>query len=202
MGNLADAYNATLTPEGNISIWLDGTQQVYNLGDMAWMVAASALVMLMIPGLGYFYGGLLRRKSALSMIWMSVAVMAVVFFEWFFWGFSLAFSPTGSRFIGDLKHFGLINVDLQPSSGSSSIPQLLFCLYQGMFAAITPVIACGAFADRARLGPVLLFSFCWATIGMCACTDLCCCVQLADPSAQSTIQSPTRLGMWMLVGAM
>lgn len=162
---LADKYHATLTPEGNISLWIDGKNQVYNLGDIAWVITATALVMLMIPGLGFFYGGLLRRKNALSMIWMSTAVMSVVFIEWFFWGYSLAFSETGSAFIGDLRHFGLMNVDLQPSQGSSSIPALLFCLYQCMFAAITPVIACGAFADRARLGPVLLFTFCWSTIG-------------------------------------
>lgn len=113
---------------------------------------------------GFFYAGLLRRKSALSMIWLSMVTLAIVSFEWFFWGFSLSFSEGANKFIGDLKHFGLINVDLQPSAGSTTIPSLLYCLYQGMFAAITPMIACGAFADRARLGPVMIFIFCWSTI--------------------------------------
>jgi Amt family ammonium transporter len=82
-----------------------GTIQVYNLGDIAWMISATALVWIMIPGVGYFYSGLLRRKNALSMIWLSMVTLAVVSFQWFFWGFSLAFSDTASRFIGDLRQF-------------------------------------------------------------------------------------------------
>lgn len=77
------------------------TELIYNLGNMAWIIVSTALVFIMIPGLGFFYAGLLRKKSALSMIWMSMAVMAVVTFEWFFWGFSLAFSQTANNpFIG------------------------------------------------------------------------------------------------------
>ena len=99
----------------------DGTEFVYNLGDMAWIVASMALVWIMIPGVGLFYSGLLRRKNALSMIWTSLASIAVVSFQvcslryyvndlltdtlekWFFWGYSLAFSETGNAFIGDLS---------------------------------------------------------------------------------------------------
>ena len=72
---------------------------------MAWIITAMALVWIMIPGLGFFYSGLLRRKNALSMIFLGVVVLAVVSFQWFFWGFSLAFSETGSKFIGDLSMF-------------------------------------------------------------------------------------------------
>ncbi|PWN47859.1 ammonium transporter [Violaceomyces palustris] len=154
--------NSTFTPEHNIATDDD---VLYNLGDMAWIIVATGLVFIMIPGLGFFYSGLLRRKNALSMIWMSMVICAIVSFEWFFWGFSLSFSQGGSnKFIGNLDHFGLINVDIQPSTGGAVIPQLLYCIYQGMFAAITPVIACGAFADRARLGPIMIFAFCWTTI--------------------------------------
>ncbi|PWN29505.1 high affinity ammonium transporter [Jaminaea rosea] len=143
----------------------DGTEVIYNLGDMAWVITATALVWIMIPGLGFFYGGLLRRKNALSMLWMSLVVSSIVFFQWFFWGFSLSFSQTSSNsFIGNLAYFGFMNVDIEPSSGGATIPQLLYALYQGMFAAITPVIACGAFADRARMLPVMIFVFCWSTI--------------------------------------
>ncbi|KDN41602.1 putative high affinity ammonium transporter [Tilletiaria anomala UBC 951] len=156
--------NSTLTPEHNIATTIDGTEYIYNLGDIAWIIVATALVMIMIPGLGFFYAGLLRRKNALAMIWMSMCVFAVVSIEWFFWGFSLAFSEKAGPFIGNLDHFGLMNVDIQPSVGGSTIPSLLYCIYQMMFAAITPVIACGAFADRARLGPILVFAFCWSTI--------------------------------------
>jgi len=96
---------ANSTAEGNIltQYLVDGkeTDLIYNLGNIAWIIVATALVFIMIPGVGFFYAGLLRKKSALSMIWMSMAVMAVVTFEWFFWGFSLAFSPTSTnRFIG------------------------------------------------------------------------------------------------------
>ncbi|TKY87695.1 hypothetical protein EX895_003276 [Sporisorium graminicola] len=161
--------NVTSTANGDILTYydVDGVPSplIYNLGNIAWIIVASALVFIMIPGLGFFYAGLLRKKSALSMIWMSMAVMSVVTFEWFFWGFSLAFSTTSSnKFIGNLDNFGLMGVDINPSTGGTTLPQLLFCIYQMMFAGITPVIACGAFADRARLGPVLLFTFAWSTI--------------------------------------
>lgn len=135
---------------------------------MSWIICATALVWIMIPGLGFFYGGLLRRKSALSMLWVAMVISSVVYFQWFFWGFSLAFSTSsGNSFIGDLAHFGFINVDIQPSTGGTTLPQLLYAVFQAMFAAITPVIACGAFADRARLLPIMVFVFCWSTVVYC-----------------------------------
>ena len=79
------------------------TPIIYNNGDIAWVLASTALVWLMIPGVGFFYSGLLRRKNALSMIYLSMMTVAVVSFQWFFWGFSLAFSPTGGRYIGNLS---------------------------------------------------------------------------------------------------
>lgn len=124
-----------------------------------------AQLALLCP-VGFLYAGLLRKKSALSMLWMSLILSSIVLFEWFFWGFSLSFSSTsGNAFIGDLTNFGMMGVDIQPSSGGTYIPQLLYAVYQGMFAAITPVIAAGAFADRARLLPVMIWTFCWTTIG-------------------------------------
>ncbi|GAA95425.1 uncharacterized protein L969DRAFT_614781 [Mixia osmundae IAM 14324] len=137
---------------------------VYNAGDFAWVLTSTALVMIMTPGLGFFYSGLLRRKNALSMIWASMVVFATVSFQWFFWGYSLTFSPTGSKFIGNLDNFGLMNVLLDESAGSTRIPALLYCIYQLMFAAITPMIAVGAMAERGRLGPIMVFTFVWATL--------------------------------------
>lgn len=137
----------------------------YSSGDFAWILVSAALVLLMVPGVGFFYSGLARRKSALSLIWLSMMSIAVVSFQWFFWGYSLTFSHTGdSGFIGDLSNFGLMNVLAQPSVGSSKVPDLLFCLYQGMFAAITPALAIGAVADRGRMLPALVFIFIWSTI--------------------------------------
>jgi Amt family ammonium transporter len=106
-------------------------------GDIAWMLTATALVLLMIPGVGFFYSGLARRKSALSLLWLSVMSTAVVSVQWFFWGYSLAFSHTAGPYIGNLDNIGLRNVLAQPSLVGPRIPDLMFCVYQGMFAAIT-----------------------------------------------------------------
>ena len=119
------------------------------------MITSTALVLLMIPGVGYgdfslssclmpiltissfFYSGLARRKSALSLLWLSVMATAVISFQWFFWGYSLAFSHNAGKFIGALDNFGFMNTLAQPSVGSPRVPDLLFAIYQGMFAAIT-----------------------------------------------------------------
>ncbi|KAJ3537760.1 hypothetical protein NMY22_g5452 [Coprinellus aureogranulatus] len=138
----------------------DPQTYIYNIGDMAFIMAATALVWLMIPGVGFFYSGLLRRKNALSMIYVSLASVAV----WFFWGFSLAFAENASPFIGTLRYFGLKGVLDQPSIGSTRIPSLLFMIYQCMFACITAALAVGAIAERGRLGPILVFIFIWTTI--------------------------------------
>jgi Amt family ammonium transporter len=101
------------------------------------MITSTALVLLMIPGVGFFYSGLARRKSALSLIWLSLSATAVVSFQWFFWGYSLTFSHSANYFLGDLANFGFKDVLAQPSVGSSRIPDLMFAIYQGMFASIT-----------------------------------------------------------------
>ncbi|KAL1890941.1 ammonium transporter Amt1 [Sporothrix stenoceras] len=160
-----EVYNGTagVADNGGDSLTSD-LNVYYSSGDFAWIMTSAALVLLMIPGVGFFYSGLARRKSALSLIWLSMMSIAVVSFQWFFWGYSLTFSHTGSSFIGDLSNFGLMKTLGQPSVGSSKIPDLLFCLYQGMFAAITPALAIGAAADRGRMLPCIVFMFIWATI--------------------------------------
>ncbi|KAK4050661.1 hypothetical protein OIV83_003387 [Microbotryomycetes sp. JL201] len=136
---------------------------VYNPGDMAFIILCATLVFFMSPGIGFLYSGLLRRKNALSMLFLSLAVYSVATVTWFFWGYSLTFSD-GSAFIGDLKNFGLMNVLDAPSAGSSKIPALLFCLYQSMFAGLTPTIATSGVAERARILPILVWTFLWASI--------------------------------------
>ncbi|CAE6453944.1 unnamed protein product [Rhizoctonia solani] len=158
--------NITYSVSNDIE-WYDaatGDTIVYNLGDIAWVLTCTALVWIMIPGVGFFYSGLLRRKNALSMIYFSMMALAVVSFQWFFWGYSLAFSDGASAFIGDLKYFALKGVLDQPSMGSTRIPALVFSVYQLMFAAITPMLALGGFAERCRLGPVAVFVFVWSTL--------------------------------------
>ncbi|KAG8848324.1 hypothetical protein FRC20_002597 [Serendipita sp. 405] len=142
----------------------DGTQFVYNAGDIAWTLASTALVWLMIPGVGYLYSGLLRRKNALSQLWLCMVTIGVVSFQWYIWGFSLAFSDTGGVFIGDLRYAALVGVLEKPSMGSVRIPSIVFCVYQLMFAAITPMLAVGAIAERATLGPIMVFIFVWSTL--------------------------------------
>ncbi|AEO63090.1 uncharacterized protein THITE_2107955 [Thermothielavioides terrestris NRRL 8126] len=155
VSGVADDGGDSLTSDLNV---------YYSSGDFAWILTSSALVLLMVPGVGFFYSGLARRKSALALIWLSLISIAIVGFQWFFWGFSLTFSHTGSAYIGDLSNFGLMKTLAQPSVGSTKIPDLLFCLYQGMFAAITPALAIGAAADRGRMLPCIVFIFIWATI--------------------------------------
>jgi len=126
-------------PTGGDSLHQD-LNLYYESGNIAWLITATALVLLMIPGVGFFYSGLARRKSALSLLWLSIMGTAVVSFQWFFWGFSLAFSHTAGKFIGDLSNLGLMNALGAPSVASPLIPDLLFAVYQGMFAAITYVL--------------------------------------------------------------
>ncbi|GAA5822384.1 hypothetical protein JCM3770_002374 [Rhodotorula araucariae] len=156
--------NASFTPEGNVLTYVAGETGmepiIYNTGDMAWILAAFCLVFSMAPGVGFLYSGLLRRKNALSMLFLSLMVFSLITVEWFLWGYSLAFGE-GSAFIGDLSHGGFVNVDIQPSG---SLPTLLFALYQGAFAGVTAVIAVGGAAERARIVPLLVFIFCWSTI--------------------------------------
>lgn len=89
------------------------------------------MVVVMVPGLGFLYSGLARRKSALSMIIVCMGAISVITFQWYFWGYSLAFSAQATNgFIGDLNHFGLINTLGAPSGGSPLIPELLYSFYQ------------------------------------------------------------------------
>lgn len=153
--------NVTYDASGDL---ISSTGTVFNEGDIAWTLASTALVWIMIPGVGFFYSGLLRRKNALNMIYLSMMTIGVVSFQWFFWGYSLAFSETASPYIGNLKYFALQNVLDQPSIGSARVPAIVFCVFQLMFAAITPMIAIGAVAERSRLGPLVAFVFAWSTL--------------------------------------
>lgn len=132
------------------------------------------MVMIMVPGLGFLYSGLARRKSALSLIWACIGSSAVVTFQWYFWGYSLALSSSATNgFIGDLKHFALQNTLAVPSPGSPLIPELLYSFYQLQFAAVTVAIVMGAIAERGRLLPAMVFSFFWMTLVYC---PVCCWV--------------------------
>ncbi|HEY3121896.1 MAG TPA: ammonium transporter, partial [Vicinamibacteria bacterium] len=128
-----------------------------NAADIAWMLAATALVLLMTPALGFFYGGLVRSKNALNTLMMSVAALGFVGLSWALLGYSLAFAP-GNAILGDLSRIGLRGVGLEPQG---TIPHVLFMAYQGTFAIITAALISGAIVERMAFGPYLAFLTLW-----------------------------------------
>src|SRR6476660_5387844 len=135
-----------------------------NGADTAWVLISTALVMLMTPALGFFYGGLVRRKNVLSTIMHSFFMLALISVQWVLWGYSLAFGPDHGGVIGSLDWLGLEGVGLTPNPAyAPTIPHQAFMIYQAMFAAITPALITGAFAERKRFKAFVLFSLLWAT---------------------------------------
>ncbi len=128
-----------------------------NPADIAWMLVATALVLLMTPALGFFYGGLVRSKSALNTMMMSVSALGFVGIGWALAGYSIAFAP-GNAFAGGLSRALLSGVGLE---AHGTIPHLLFFSYQGTFAIITAALISGAIVERMRFGPYLAFLFLW-----------------------------------------
>jgi ammonium transporter, Amt family len=138
-----------------------------NSGDTAWMLTATAFVMIMLPGLALFYGGLVRRKNVLSTIMHSFFGLAIVSVVWILIGFSLAFGrdATGAGLIGNLDYVGFFNVGLAPSpTYATTVPFVLFAAFQLMFAAITPALITGAFAERKRFASFVLFTILWSIV--------------------------------------
>jgi ammonium transporter, Amt family len=137
-----------------------------NSGDTAWMLASTALVMMMTaPGLAMFYGGLVRRKNVLSTMMHSFFILCLISVQWVLWGYSLAFGPDAGHFIGNLSWIGLNGVGLAPNPDyAATIPHQLFMVYQMMFAVITPALISGAFAERLKFSTFAVFSLIWATI--------------------------------------
>ena len=133
-----------------------------NPGHTAWMLTASALVLLMTPGLAFFYGGLVRARNVISTLMYSFMAMAVVSIVWVLWGYSLAFGE-GSAFIGDFSFFGLSGIDINDME-DNGIPTLLFVIFQMMFAIITPALITGAFVERFKFTTYLIFLVVWVTI--------------------------------------
>ena len=160
---------------GALSAWLalgapvaaaDGGE--IDSGDTAWLLIATALVMVMLPGLALFYGGLVRRKNVLSTIMHSFFGLAIVSVVWVLVGFSIAFAPDANLLgipglVGGLDFAGFMNVTLTPSAVyGTTIPFILFAAFQLMFAAITPALITGAFAERKRFASFVIFTVLWS----------------------------------------
>lgn len=130
--------------------------------NIAWILMSSALVLLMTPGLAFFYGGLVRGKNVVNTLMYSFVSMGVVSVIWVLWGYTLAFEG-GNEFIGTFDAFGLKDISFE-SGDDGSIPPALFVIFQMMFAIITPALITGAFAERFKFSTYLVFLVIWVTV--------------------------------------
>src|SRR6185437_10805678 len=129
-------------------------------GDTAWLLASAALVMLMTPALGFFYGGLVRRKNVLATIMHSFFILCLISVQWVLWGYSISFGPDAFKgIIGNLSWIGLNNVSSFTPNGdyAPTVPHMAYMAFQMMFAVITPALITGAFAERKKFKAFVLF---------------------------------------------
>ncbi len=134
-----------------------------NQADTLFVLLSAAFVMLMTPGLAFFYGGMVRRKNILSVLMQCFVALCLLSLQWILFGYSLAFAP-GNGFWGGLSWFGLNGVGAAPYAGySATIPHQAFMVFQMMFAVITPALIIGAFAERMKFSAFLVFTLLWAT---------------------------------------
>jgi len=134
-------------------------------GVTTWLMVSALLVMLMTPGVGFFYGGLVRKKNFISMIALSFVVLSLVSLQWILFGYSLAFGPDVGGFIGNLQYLGLSGVSAD--AGSAAYPPLIYMVFQLFFAAVTITIVTSAVAERIRLSSFILFVLVWVTVVYC-----------------------------------
>jgi Amt family ammonium transporter len=136
-----------------------------NSGDTAWVIVATALVMMMTPALAFFYGGMVRKKNVLSTLNLSFITIGVISVQWVLVGYTLAFGSNVGGLIGDLRFLGLSGVGAAPNADyAPTIPHLAFAAFQMMFAIITPALITGAFVERVHFKAYLLFCLLWATL--------------------------------------
>jgi ammonium transporter, Amt family len=136
-----------------------------NTGDTSWLLISTALVMLMTPGLAFFYGGLVRRKNMLSVLMQCFMVLCLISIQWVLFGYSLSFGPDKGSVIGGLEWSFLRCVGMTPSDTyAGTVPHELFMMFQMMFAVITPALIIGAFAERMKFSSFCIFTLLWATI--------------------------------------
>lgn len=142
----------------------DAAKPAIDKGDSAWMIVATALVLLMTPAPGLFYGGMVQKKNVLNTILLSFAMMGVVSIIWVLIGYSLAFGKSSNGFIGSLEYLWGQNISMKTPYGTQTIPAALFMLFQMKFAIITPALISGAVAERIKFGGYLLFMTLWSIL--------------------------------------
>jgi len=141
-------------------------EAIVDTGDTSWILMSTALVMIMtIPGLALFYGGLVRRKNVLATMMQSFFVLCLISLQWILFGYSLSFGPDKGHLVGSFAWFGLNGVGAGPNPDyAGTIPHILFMAYQMMFAVITPALITGAFAERMKFSTYIVFTLLWATL--------------------------------------
>ncbi|HWM02195.1 MAG TPA: ammonia channel protein, partial [Actinophytocola sp.] len=149
-----------------LTLTLGPLAQKIDTGDTAWVLTASALVLLMAPGLALFYGGMVRSKSVLNMMMMTFGALAAITFVWVLVGYSIAFGDdVGWGLLGDpLQHFGLQTLIAESADSWLTVPVILFAMFQGLFCVITGALVSGAIADRARFGAWMVFVSLWTVL--------------------------------------
>ncbi len=137
-----------------------------NSGDVAWMLCSSALVMIMTPAVGFFYGGMVSSKNVVSVLKQSMLILSLISIQWVVIGYSLAFAPDAWHgIIGNLSHFALRGVGYAPDPAyAATIPALVYMIFQAMFAIVTPALIIGAFVGRIRFKTLVIFTLIWATL--------------------------------------
>jgi Amt family ammonium transporter len=136
-----------------------------NTGDTAWVLVSTALVILMTPAVGFFYGGMVRKKSILSTVMMCFAALVLISLQWVLIGYTLAFGPSKAGLIGGLNWLGLHGVGQAPDPNyAAAIPALLFMMFQAAFAIVTPSLIVGAFVERIKFAAFLVFTIIWSTL--------------------------------------
>ncbi len=134
-------------------------------GAIAWVLASTALVMIMTPGVGFFYGGLVRKKNFIDMITLSFVAFALVSIQWVLFGYSLAFGPDVGGFVGNLSNLGLTGVSMNAAGPYSPlVPGMLYMVFQLVFATVTMAIVTSGFAERIKFSSYLVFALIWTTI--------------------------------------
>ena len=133
-------------------------------GDTGFMMICSALVLLMTPGLAFFYGGMVRRKNVVNTMMTSIFVIGIATVMWVLFGYSLAFGNDHLGIIGDLSHLGFVGLTGKVGKYASTIPDLGFAMFQMMFAIITPALITGAVAGRMKFKALFLFIIFWSTL--------------------------------------
>lgn len=135
-----------------------------NTGDTAFMMICTAFVFFMTPGLAFFYGGLVRRKNVVNTMMACVAIMGLSVVMWTLFGYSLSFGGNHGGIIGDFRWFGLNGVGMEPGPYADTIPHLVFCAFQMMFAMITPALITGSLVGRMRFKALVLFVALWSVV--------------------------------------